>query len=212
MIATPCNRHWQCRIVASVSAFRSVGALREPATLMAETRRRGHGLDAALGPDGGHNGDAMKPRMRSKPSAKRGVRFHHVLVPTDLTERTKKALELADKLAVSDTSRISLLHVIETIDGVEFDELKRFYERLEKKAQTAMNRLARRVPGGVVQVESAVVYGRRADEIVKFAAANDVDLIVLASHRVNASMVNRDWGTISYKVGILAQCPVLLVK
>ena len=154
----------------------------------------------------------MKPRMRSKPSAKRGVRFHHVLVPTDLTERTKKALELADKLAVSDTSRISLLHVIETIDGVEFDELKRFYERLEKKAQTAMNRLARRVPGGVVQVESAVVYGRRADEIVKFAAANDVDLIVLASHRVNASMVNRDWGTISYKVGILAQCPVLLVK
>ena len=75
-----------------------------------------------------------------------------------------------------------------------------------------MNRLARRVPGGVVQVESAVVDGRRADEIVKFAAANDVDLIVLASHRVNASMVNRDWGTISYKVGILAQCPVLLVK
>jgi nucleotide-binding universal stress UspA family protein len=61
-------------------------------------------------------------------------------------------------------------------------------------------------------VESAVVYGRRAEEIVKYASANNVDLIVLASHRVNPSMVNRDWGTISYKVGILAQCPVLLVK
>ena len=36
--------------------------------------------------------------------------------------------------------------------------------------------------------------------------------IVLASHRVNPSKVNRDWGTISYKVGLLAQCPVLLVK
>jgi universal stress protein A len=48
--------------------------------------------------------------------------------------------------------------------------------------------------------------------VVKFAAANDVDLIVLASHRVNLSKMNRDWGPISYKVGLLAQCPVLLVK
>ena len=47
---------------------------------------------------------------------------------------------------------------------------------------------------------------------MKFAVADSVDLIVLASHRVNPSMVNRDWGTISYKGGILAQCPVLLVK
>lgn len=154
----------------------------------------------------------MKPRASSKASARPSLGFHHVLVPTDLTERTEKALQLADKLAVSDASRITLVHVIETIDGVQFDELKPFYERLEQRARTAMTRFARRVPEGVVQVESAVVYGRRAEEIVKFAAANDVDLIVLASHRVNPSMVNRDWGTISYKVGILAQCPVLLVK
>jgi nucleotide-binding universal stress UspA family protein len=162
--------------------------------------------------DGAHHGDAMKLRTSPTASAKRDVRFHHVLVPTDLTERTEKALELANKLAVSDTSRITLVHVIETIDGVPFDELKSFYRRLEQKARRAMTRLARRGPGGAEQMESAVVYGRRAEEIVKFAAANDVDLIVLASHRVNPSMVNRDWGTISYKVGILAQCPVLLVK
>ena len=113
---------------------------------------------------------------------------------------------------MSDTSRITLVHVIETIEGMRFDELRPFYRRLEKKAQTAMTRLARRVVKGGAQVESAVVYGRRAEEIVNFAAAHDVDLIVLASHRVNPSRVNRDWGTISYKVGILAQCPVLLVK
>ena len=56
------------------------------------------------------------------------------------------------------------------------------------------------------------MYGKRAEQIVDFAAAHAVDLIVLASHRVNPTMVNRDWGSISYKVGILAQCPVLLVK
>ena len=154
----------------------------------------------------------MKPRSRSTPNAKPGPRVAHLLVPADLTERTEKALRLASKLAVSDTSRITLVHVIETIEGMRFDELRPFYRRLEKKAQTAMTRLARRVLKGGAQVESAVVYGRRAEEIVNFAAAHDVDLIVLASHRVNPSRVNRDWGTISYKVGILAQCPVLLVK
>ena len=154
----------------------------------------------------------MKPKARSKANAKRGPRFHHVLVPTDLTERTEKSLQLANTLAALDTSRITLVHVIETIEGLRFGELRPFYRRLEKKAQTAMTRLARRVGTGVAQVDSAVAYGRRAEEIVNFAAAHDVDLIILASHRVNPSRVNRDWGTISYKVTILAQCPVLLVK
>jgi universal stress protein A len=44
------------------------------------------------------------------------------------------------------------------------------------------------------------------------AKARRADLIVLASHPVNPAMLGRDWGTISYKVGILAQCAVLLVK
>ena len=65
-----------------------------------------------------------------------------------MTERTEKALQLAGTLAVSDTSRITLVHVIETIEGMRFDELRPFYRRLEKKAQTAMTRLARRVVKG----------------------------------------------------------------
>ena len=152
----------------------------------------------------------MKPRTRSKSSATSILPFRHVLVPTDLTERTWNALELANKLTVPGRSRITLMHVIETIEGIQFDELKPFYGRLERKARTTMTRFARRVPS--MRVGYALIYGRRAEQIVTFAAANDVDLIVLASHRVDPSKVNRDWGTISYKVGLLAQCPVLLVK
>ena len=136
--------------------------------------------------------------------------FRHILVPTDLTARTEKALQLAAKLAVPETSRITLMHVIATIDGLEFDELKPFYERLERKARAGMTEMVRHADA--TRSECTVVYGRTHEEIVRFAAANDVDLIVLASHRVNPSMASRDWGTVSYKVGILAQCPVLLVK
>lgn len=148
----------------------------------------------------------------SRRNAQDELRFRHILVPTDLTERTKKALRLASKLASSDGARVTLVHVIETIDGLQFDELKPFYKRMERKARTTMTALARRAPEGAKHAETALVFGRRAEEIASFATANGVDLIVLASHRVNPSRVNRDWGTISYKVGLLAQCPVLLVK
>jgi universal stress protein A len=137
--------------------------------------------------------------------------FHRILVPTDLTERADRALELAVANA-PDKSRVTLLHVIETVRGLEFEEMKPFYQKLEKKAHEKMAAAAGQLPQGRIEVVHEIVYGDRAEEIVKFAAADRADLIVLASHRVNPSAVGRDWGTISYKVGILAQCPVLLVK
>jgi universal stress protein A len=121
------------------------------------------------------------------------------------------ALDLAVRFA-SAGARVTLLHVIQTVDGFTFDELKPFYERLRAKASGRMADLARRQGTTGVDIDAEIVYGSRAETIVKTATARRADLIVLASHRVNPSMVGRDWGTISYKVGILAQCPVLLVK
>ena len=152
----------------------------------------------------------MKPNPSSKPRAVPDTRFRHVLVPTDLTERTDTALQFAGTLAGRDGARVTLLHVIATIDALQFDELKTFYEELARKARARMTMLVGHFDGP--QPTCTVVYGRRAEEIVGFATSNDVDLIILASHRVKPTGIDRDWGTISHKVGILAQCPVLLVK
>lgn len=138
--------------------------------------------------------------------------FQRILVPTDLTERVDKALDVALTLSAPDGSRVTLLHVIETFRGLEFDEMKPHYQRFEKKAHERMAAATARLPKTRTDVVQEVVYGDRAEEIVRFASAHRIDLIVLASHRVNPSAVGRDWGTISYKVGVLAQCPVLLVK
>jgi nucleotide-binding universal stress UspA family protein len=148
-----------------------------------------------------------RPHEHGKPAT-----FQSILVPTDLTERTGKALDLAVGFASAASARVTLLHVIQTVDGLTFDELKPFYERLRDKASKRMADLARRQGTTGVDIDAEIVYGSRAETIVKTATARRADLIVLASHRVNPSMVGRDWGTISYKVGILAQCPVLLVK
>ena len=141
-----------------------------------------------------------------------GAMFQRILVPTDLTERAAKALDVALKLTGTDRPRITLLHVIETFRGLDFDEMKPAYQKLERKAKGIMAAAVKHSPGAGSVVSQEIVYGDRADEIVKFATTHNMDLIVLASHRVNPSAVGRDWGTISYKVGLLAQCPVLLVK
>jgi nucleotide-binding universal stress UspA family protein len=132
-------------------------------------------------------------------------------VPTELTDRTVGALRLAGTLAAG-RGHVTLLHVIETIPGVSFDELKPFYERLRTKAQKKLASIAQRAREGTAAIDFAIAYGPRAETIVREAKGRGADLIVLTSHRVNPTMVGRDWGTISYKVGILAACPVLLVK
>jgi universal stress protein A len=138
--------------------------------------------------------------------------FHRILVPTDLTERAAKALDVALSLSGTDRPRVSLLHVIETFRGLDFDEMRAAYQTFERKARKIMAAAVEHLPRAGAVVSQEIVYGDRAEEIVKFATTHDMDLIVLASHRVNRSTVGRDWGTISYKVGLLAQCHVLLVK
>ena len=140
------------------------------------------------------------------------LRFRHILVPTDLTSRTDRVLDIASHLAGADDSRITLLHVIETIDGLSEPEIGTFYDHLERKARVAMTRFEMRTWSVGVQCHADVVYGKRAETIVEYAATHDVDLIVLASHKVNPSAGAHDFATISYKAGIFAPCPVLLVK
>jgi universal stress protein A len=141
-----------------------------------------------------------------------GAMFQRILVPTDLTERAAKALDVAVTLNGGDRPRVTLLHVIETFRGLDFDEMRPAYQKIERKARGVMAAAVEHLPSGGSVVSQEIVYGDRAEEIVKFATAQNIDLIVLASHRVKPSAVGRDWGTISYKVGLLAQCPVLLVK
>jgi nucleotide-binding universal stress UspA family protein len=138
--------------------------------------------------------------------------FAHILVPLDLGPRNERAVVTARTLAVNNRARVTLLHVVEQIESVPVAELRRFYTRLEKAAQRRLAQAARRFTEKKVPVEAAVTTGNPAHEIVRWAAANDVDLIILGSHKVDPARPGQGWGTTSYKVGILCRCPVLLVK
>ena len=136
--------------------------------------------------------------------------FHHILVPTDLSNRSDQAVEMARALSETSKARITLLHVIETIPATAVDEFNEFYSGLEKRSAEKLASLAEHLKG--VETVQEVIYGRPAGEIAEFAGLNGVDLIILASHKIDPSRPGRGIGALSYKIGMLAPCPVLLVK
>ena len=138
--------------------------------------------------------------------------FRHILVPLDLSARSDAALKTALQLADQSRARVTLLHVIQRIEHMPEAELRDFYRRIEAMARKKMEAVARRFAAKKIDARPVVAVGAPAQGIVEHAVADGVDLIVLASHKIDSSRPGQGWGTTSYKVGVLCRCPVLLVK
>ena len=138
--------------------------------------------------------------------------FKNILVPTDLTEKSKKALEIAVEMASIEENTITLLHVIEMIEGVVVEEFQDFYEKLSKRAQREMDKIVSPYKNDGLRINKEIVIGKRVQEIIRFANEHAIDLIILSSHKIENFGTGEGWATISYQVGILAACPVMMVK
>jgi universal stress protein A len=138
--------------------------------------------------------------------------FKKLLVPLDLSDKHRPALEAAINLIAGRKGTITLLHVIEVIAGLPREEEQPFYNRLEKSARRHLERVGATLKKQGVNWRSETLYGNRAVEIVRYAKKTGADLIVLTAPRMERDNPTAGWGSLSYKVSILSFCPVLLVK
>ena len=138
--------------------------------------------------------------------------FKHLLVPIDLSQRNARALRTALGLARQHRARVTLLHVVHRVEDTAFEEIRAFYDRLVTKAERTLGRAAAPFIKKGVKVRTEVLIGEPAVEIVRAAIRQHADLIVMGSHKVKPGRPTTGWGTTSYKVGLLCQCPILLVK
>ncbi len=137
--------------------------------------------------------------------------FRNVLVPVDFTDRSIEAVNVAARLLNEDGGVVTLLHVVQTVPGLDLDGNPDFYSRLESAATKEIAALGELLEDKAVAWNALLVIGNRGDEIVK-AAANDVDLVVVSSHRVDLDSPETGAGTMSYRIAVSAPCPVLLLK
>ncbi len=136
--------------------------------------------------------------------------FQRILVPVDFTKKNLRAVRLACKLAAPRSAEVTLLHVIERVDAGDPAGYADFYKKLEVNARQKMKGLL--AAGKRVSPKAEILYGRRVEEILRYVEEKKIDLVVMSSHRLALRHPGENWGTISYKVGILSRCPVLLVK
>jgi nucleotide-binding universal stress UspA family protein len=137
--------------------------------------------------------------------------FKHVLVPLDLTDKHGPAVTVAAELA-GPGGEITLLHVVEVIPGLAMEEEKTFYSRLERLARAHLEKAGGPLTERKIPWKAKVLFGDRAREVVEYAQDAGSDLIVLTAPKPDPQRPAAGWGSLSWKVGFMAQRPVLLVK
>jgi len=141
--------------------------------------------------------------------------FRKILVPVDFTDKNQAALDSAVQIAASgaeDGGEVTLLHVIETIEHIDFKEMSDFYRGLETRATAKLFALQETLEGKGVRVRNEILFGKRAETISRYSEEHAMDLIILSSHHVDRDHPALGLGSISYLIAIVARCPVLLVK
>jgi nucleotide-binding universal stress UspA family protein len=115
--------------------------------------------------------------------------FAHLLVPVDGSASTRQAVEHGLALAAATGATVHALYVrdVSSLPGggaalAADEELAATFDGAARRALDSVETAAE-VDGVSVPVVRAVRTGKPAEEVLSYAAANDVDFVLLGSHR-----------------------------
>lgn len=144
-----------------------------------------------------------------------------LLVPTDFSENSKKALVYAVRLAQRNSASLILLHVFESLEferqlPQDFsyesnEELRKLFDAARRRSEERLVTLSRGVQESNVRVETSQRLGTPYEEIVKVAKEREVDLIVIATHGYTG-LKHFLLGSTTERVANVSPCPVLVVR
>ena len=147
-----------------------------------------------------------------------------ILVPHDGTEISNRAFGRAIEFAKAFNTEILLLHVIQDIpvpsslllgnDRILISKAKRSIAKELEKGWNKMveEKLVDKMPKDEkIKVRSEIIVGSPADEIIRFASANKIDMIIVGSRRLETISKIKALGSVARKVSEAAECPVMII-
>ncbi len=145
------------------------------------------------------------------------IALRRVLVPTDFSELSMKALQYGKALAGAFDARLHVLHVVQepfvhgwTMEGY-VAALPDFRTDLEEQARERLERCLTPAEREMYHATLVIRVGLPWAEIVGYAKEQEVDLIVLGTHGRGA-IAHLLLGSVVEKVLRAAPCPVLSVR
>ncbi len=147
-------------------------------------------------------------------AAPAGIRLGNILVPTDFSPASMKAIDFAAALAAGNGGRVVLLHVIEpVVVSPEFSAYAVLNDP-DKLAAVARVQLQKIAPAHGLDsgtLERTIVrFGTPFHEITRAAELMHADLVVIATHGYTG-LKHVMLGSTAERVVRHARCPVLVV-
>lgn len=145
--------------------------------------------------------------------ARPGRAVRRILVPLDFSEPSRLALRYASELARTYGAHLALLHVVENVllPGIYgMEPVPVDTPEVKARAREALQEMIREEDGSE-QATFEVKVGHAVDAIVDYAKAQEVDLIVIATHG-RTGLKHFLLGSVAENVVRMAPCPVFTVK
>ncbi|MCZ7356176.1 MAG: universal stress protein [Candidatus Methanoperedens sp.] len=137
-----------------------------------------------------------------------------ILIATDGSEYTKKAVDYGIDLAKNTEARLYAIYVIDTaaFASIPMDAAwESMYELLRQEGDEATKYVADKASAEGLDLERLTIEGHPAEEIIKYAEKNSVDLIVMGT--LGKSGLDRFLlGSVAEKVVRISKIPVLVVR
>jgi len=143
-------------------------------------------------------------------------RLKKILVPTDFSKSSAKALDYALAFAKQSQAEIILLHVVEPISypmyGQELAvDLSGFQADLAEASRKRLAKFSQEQAAGQGPLKLLISEGGASWEIVETAKAEDADLIIISTHG-HTGLRHALLGSTAERVVQHAPCPVLTVR
>jgi nucleotide-binding universal stress UspA family protein len=144
------------------------------------------------------------------------ISFKHIVVPTDFSERSLRAVDYAIGFAEIFSAKLELLYVVEAglhpadlaWTNVDYGDLNKQHQEAARKYMESV--IKDRIPQGI-RFGISILIGKAFVEIVRFADAENADLIVMATHG-HGGVSHLLLGSTAERVVRKAPCPVLTIK
>jgi nucleotide-binding universal stress UspA family protein len=144
------------------------------------------------------------------------MEIRHILVPTDFSDSSKRALDDAVGLARTFGAKLTLLHIVElpsyVTDGhIPVHVSMALRDDLQASAQRELAQLPAAGSMAPVEIVRRVVVGVPHQQILETAAAERVDWIVMATQG-RTGLSHLVLGSVAERVVRTAPCPVLTIR
>jgi nucleotide-binding universal stress UspA family protein len=141
--------------------------------------------------------------------------LEHILVGLDGSPLAESILAYVGALAKGLDAQVTLLHVVPVSPSLRSGDSYRFLAPLiqqeEAQAYGYLRRVTQRLVEAEIKVQSRVMVGEAATEIVRLAQHEEVDLIALATHG-RSGLRRWGYGSVAEKVLHTTRTPLLLVR